>query len=375
MKNIIRKLHLILGLSSGLVVFIISITGCIYAFQYEISELTQPWRETIPQNKTYLTPSVIKSISDRELPGKHAHSVIYGKGHRAAQVVYFAGGENPYYYIVYIDQYSGKVLKTTDMDADFFRIILMGHYYLWLPPEIGQPIAASATLIFVIMLITGIILWWPKNKGARKQRFSIRWNAKWRRRNYDLHNVLGFYMTWVGLFIALTGLVWGFEWFAGSVYSIASGGSKTLVPFYEAVSDTTAASTTDSAAVDRIWVRHRHHLAQAQTVEVHFPDLRSSAIGVNVNPDTDKYLHTDYSYYDQYTLKEIPVTHMYSRYNENTSAADKVLRMNYDLHTGAIAGLPGKLLAFFASLICASLPVTGFIIWWGRRKKQAPAKS
>lgn len=373
MKNIIRKLHLILGLSSGLIVFIISITGCIYAFQYEITELTQPWRETSPQNQNYLLPSVIKDIADRELPGKHAHSVLYGKEHRSAQVIYFDGGENPYYYIVYIDQYTGKVLKTADMDADFFRIILMGHYYLWLPPSIGQPVAASATLIFVILMITGLILWWPKNKSARKQRFTIKWSAKWRRRNYDLHYVLGFYMTWVGIFIALTGLVWGFEWFAESFYSIASGGAKSYTPFYEAVSDTSAARSTDSAAVDQIWMRHKHRLKYAQTVEVHFPDQRLSAIGVNVNPDADKFLRTDYSYYDQYTLKEIQVTHLYARYNQNTSAADKVLRMNYDLHTGAIAGLPGKTIAFFASLICASLPVTGFMIWWGRKKKRTLA--
>src|SRR3989337_894753 len=49
--------------------------------------------------------------------------------------------------------------------------------------------------------------------------------------------------------------------------------------------------------------------------------------------------------------------------------ADKIVRMDYDIQVGAVLGLPGKLLAFFASLIAASLPVTGFIIWWGRKKK------
>jgi uncharacterized iron-regulated membrane protein len=52
--------------------------------------------------------------------------------------------------------------------------------------------------------------------------------------------------------------------------------------------------------------------------------------------------------------------------------------MNYDIHVGSILGLPGKFLAFFASLIGATLPVTGFIIWWvkGRKKKKpvAPAR-
>ncbi|MNE72299.1 hypothetical protein D3C80_1682250 [compost metagenome] len=59
---------------------------------------------------------------------------------------------------------------------------------------------------------------------------------------------------------------------------------------------------------------------------------------------------------------------MYGRF-KNATVADKIQRMNYDIHVGAVLGLPGKILAFFASLIASSLPITGFMIWWGRRKK------
>jgi uncharacterized iron-regulated membrane protein len=52
----------------------------------------------------------------------------------------------------------------------------------------------------------------------------------------------------------------------------------------------------------------------------------------------------------------------------------KLNDMNYDIHVGQILGLPGKIIAFVASLICASLPVTGFIIWWGKHKKSGRAK-
>jgi uncharacterized iron-regulated membrane protein len=45
--------------------------------------------------------------------------------------------------------------------------------------------------------------------------------------------------------------------------------------------------------------------------------------------------------------------------------------MYYDIHTGAILGLPGKLLAFLAALIAASLPVTGFLMWRSRGKKNS----
>ena len=48
--------------------------------------------------------------------------------------------------------------------------------------------------------------------------------------------------------------------------------------------------------------------------------------------------------------------------------------MNYDLHTGAFAGIPTKLLAFFISLICAAMPVTGFLVWYNKGKKKKSKK-
>jgi uncharacterized iron-regulated membrane protein len=71
----------------------------------------------------------------------------------------------------------------------------MIHWSFLLKQSWGTYVVGIPVLIFVFMLISGIILWWPKNKAARKQRFSFKWkNVKnWKRKNYDLHNVLGFY--------------------------------------------------------------------------------------------------------------------------------------------------------------------------------------
>lgn len=371
-KKIIGKIHLWLGLGSGLIVFIIALTGCIYAFQVEISELTQPYLFVEPQQKKQLTPSQIEKIAVAQLPGKHPHSVTYDRrneGKRAAAVAFY-NVDPEYYYIVYINQYTGEVLKTKDMDKDFFRFILMGHFYLWLPEEIGQPIAASATLIFVVMMITGLILWWPKRKNARKQRFTVKWNARWRRVNYDLHNVFGFYMTWVVIFIAITGLVWGFQWFGKGLYAVA-GGEKNY-EFTEPFSDTTQLANAVTLPVDLIYEKMKQEHPTAETIEVHYPELKASSLGVSINPDGGTYWKSDYRFFDQYTLKELSVDHLYGRWKD-ADGSDKLLRANYDIHTGAIWGFPGKLLAFFASLIAASLPVTGFMIWWGRKKKAKKA--
>jgi uncharacterized iron-regulated membrane protein len=306
----------------------------------------------------------------KQLPGKKLHSISYQPG--KSTVATFYNGKPAYYYLVFIDPYTGKVLKTRNMSDDFFRIIIDGHFYLWLPPAVGKPIVASATLIFVILLITGIILWWPKNKAARKQRFKVKLNAKWRRTNYDLHNVLGFYMSWVIIFIAFTGLVWGFEWFAKSLFWTTSGG-KAMTEFSMPLSDTTTAMVKETNAIDMIWKKMRvENPAYPGIMEVHLPEDKSTSIEVALNPDGNTYWKADYRYFDQYTLQEIEVKHTYGKL-KNASVAEKIQRMNYDIHVGAVAGLTGKVIAFLASLICASMPVTGFLIWWGRKKKAKKA--
>lgn len=371
-KKAIGKIHLWLGLGSGLIVCFLGITGCILAFEQEIEKATQPYRFVQPQSKKYLPPSLLKVFADDQLPDKKAHSVTYGHAGEAAVVAYY-NIEPQYYYLAFLNPYTGEVLKVKDMSNDFFRIIINGHFYLWLPPAIGQPIVATATLMFLILLISGLILWWPKNKSAKKQRFSIKWSGKWRRVNYDMHNVLGFYAMLIALILAYTGLVMGFQWFQKSVYWAASGG-KSMVQFYEPPSRKLPLKTFSGDITDQVWKFMSRENPQANEIEVHYPESDSSSVAGVANYGEGTYWKTDTRYFDRYTMKEMDVKHAYGRL-KNLTAADKLMKMNYDIHVGAIIGLPGKILAFCASLICASLPVTGFMIWWGRRNKKDRKKS
>ena len=374
-KYWVGRIHLWLGLISGLFVCFLGITGCILAFEREIENVTQPYRNLEVQNKPLLPPTALKKIADQALPNKHAHSITYQPG-KSAQVVYY-NFDPEYYYIVFVNQYTGEVIKVKNMNDDFFRIVIMGHYYLWLPPEIGQPVLTTATLMFVVLLFSGLILWWPKNKAASKQRFTIKWNAKWRRVNYDFHNVLGFYITWIIIFIALSGMVMGFQWFAKSVYFVSSGG-KTLNQFEETYSDTTRNKKLqlNASAADQLWKSYLDADPKFNgSLDVHVPENEKASIEIAKNPDPETYWKADYSYFDQHTLKEIEVKHVFGKL-KNATIADKIMRMNYDIHVGSIAGLPGKIIAFFASLIAASMPITGVLIWIGRnkkKKKSAPA--
>lgn len=366
MKKLIGKLHLYLGLLSGLIVVIISLTDCILAFEQEIRDITEPYRFSAARPRPYLPPSVLKQAAEKALPGKKANGVLYHEPGRSAEVGFYQA-DPEFYFVVFLDPYTGAVKKVWDEDADFFHFILHGHYYLWLPEKIGQPVVASATLVFFLMLVSGLILWWPKNRSAAKQRFSVKWSAAWRRRNYDLHNVPGFYILAIGMVFAITGLVWGFTWFSQGLYTLTGGKGSDV--YQIPPSDTTRIATSSVFAPDQAWVRLRKQYPLTQAMNISFPTTKGESIFSYVNFREGTYYKVDYVYFDQHTLKEIPIDGPYTGKYADAAFAKKLRRMNYDLHVGAIWGLPGKILMFCASLICASLPVTGTLIWWGRRKK------
>ncbi|MES1223778.1 MAG: PepSY-associated TM helix domain-containing protein, partial [Bacteroidota bacterium] len=319
-KKAILKIHLWLGLSSGLVVVILGITGCLLAFETEIRSFTEPQQFVKVEDRPYVPPSVLKEEAEKYLDGNKVNGIEYpGKGKAALASFYDA--EN--YKLVALNPYSGKMLKVKNMNRDFFRIVLDGHYYLWLPEKIGQPIVASATLIFLVMLITGLVLWWPKNKAARKQRFSIKWNAKWRRVNYDLHNVLGFYMTWIVIFITITGLVFGFEWFANSFYWITSGG-KPLVEEVHPASDTLLAKNIKGNVADELWLSMLQKKNEKESIGVYYPLTNTDPLEVTINHRPGTYYNMDFYHFDQYSGAELPATGTYAGNFKDAKVADKI---------------------------------------------------
>lgn len=387
-KSLLRRvndwLHLWLGLVSGIIVFIVSITGCIWAFQKEISEWTQPYQFVKVEERAYLSPSVLQQTAARHQfggeagkPGKTVAGVQYpGKG-KAAIATY--RDKKTGYMMVYMNPYTGEILKVKALEKDFFRFILAGHYSLWLPRETGQPIVCWSIGIFIILLITGLVMWWPKNlkKANVDKSFKIRWKASFKRVNYDLHNVLGFYALLGGLILGITGIYFGFKWVPKAIYWTASGG-KTLP-------DLRARRLSDSthippqallfSAEDSLWAKLNRGYKNEGSLSVQFAQKKSDAIAISYNPGAGTYYKNYTRFFDRYTLQELKGKSPFNKPYEDATAAEMLIRMNFDIHVGAIGGITGKIIAFLISLVCASLPVTGFLVWWGKRsKKTMPVK-
>jgi uncharacterized iron-regulated membrane protein len=364
-KKINAWLHLWLGLVSGIIVFIVALTGCILVFEQEFESLTQPWLHTErPVGGPYLLPSEIKEKVAPLFPDKEISGIWYYGHGKTAKVSMHSDS------VIFVNPYNAKVVAIVD-EEDFFHWILEGHTELWIEAKIGetgigQAIVSYATLIFFVLLITGLILWWPKkwNKTSRDKSFKIKWSARFKRINYDLHNVLGFYALLVALIITITGLSMSFAWVSKSIYWINSGGETPPV-YVRSLSDTTRQEPNQLMKnVDQAFLKGISEIGtyNKDAIIVSFPDEPSEPIALC----TDMYNSSwRYVYLDQHTLAELPSTQVHI---DHLKFADWIKRTNYALHVGGIGNLPTKILYFLASLICATLPLTGFYIWWGRSK-------
>ena len=378
------KLHLWLGLSIGLIIFIVSVTGALYVFRDEIENFTRKdviyhKEENIAQ-KEILPIRVLEKAVDNQVQEKfkiHWVNVpidkkmsyqFYWYEHNTDAWNYF--DEFPIYKVAYVNPYTGKVLRVYDEKNGFFQIVKMIHWSFLLKQDWGKYVVGIPVIIFIIMLISGIVLWWPKNKAARKQRFSFRWkNIKnWKRKNYDLHNILGFYASVFALIFSITGLFYAFFVIQTMMYVVFSGGNTTY-PDFSHITTKAPMEARNDTTLDKV----------INTVRTNYPDSYGFSVDLG-HPHMDDHEHPNfsvfvkhlsYSYHKNSSLifDENSGELLHTHNHEDKDLGEKAIAANYDVHVGSILGLPTKIIAFIVSIICASLPVTGFLVWWGRRKK------
>ncbi|MBV8252763.1 MAG: PepSY domain-containing protein [Chitinophaga sp.] len=374
-RKMIDWLHLWLGLVSGIIVLVIAVSGCLFTFQKEINEwyyhdkmFVTP-AGTAPLPVTQLTRNAQEALGDRLISNMTAYKApdrawefMTYKGNDTA-LTYFGAVE--YYEVALVNPYTGKVTAVLDYKHNFFFIVKYLHWSLLLNTPYGQPIVGWATFIFVVLLITGLVLWWPKKwtKATREQSFKVRWKAGFKRVNYDLHNVLGFYAMSVALVLALTGMVWSFTWFRTAVY-VAAAGTITAPAKREVKSVLQTVNNTNQSMLDSCFAAAQRILPDARRYYIRAAAMPEAVHTIGGYKSREQYFSADELKFDQYNGQ------LLARSNDtHKNRGERLIDMNYDIHVGAIGGIWGKIVVFIVGLICASLPVTGFYVWWNKKKK------
>ncbi len=376
-KQIIGQIHLWLGFVAGTIVVVSMLAAALFVWDEELTSwYYHDYYYANPNGKTALPLDTLFKTAQGSVPGKDVSYVQISRDpNRTYAFRTFKRAEHPgfswmssmdYSDKVYVNQYTGKTVGTVDMRYDWITMTRMLHQCLLINYDIGHLIVGIMTLMVMVLVLTGVVLWWPKNKAALRQRFSIKWNARWKRVNYDIHNVGGFYCYLVVLLLAITGLVWTFDWWTHGIYRIMGNDPKEIFAKHE----------PPAMAADTI-----HHPAQRVLADVALK--RTSWETINLNfPKSTKESPGEYSAFvrfdddngwdesDTYYYHGTTGTLHHTRTHEQKLLGEKWRNSNYAIHVGSIYGLPTKILASFAGLFLASLPVTGFLIWLGRRNKK-----
>jgi len=377
-KKFILKLHLWLGLISGLFVFLICISGALYVFKEELFVAFHKDKIYVEESSADNLPlSDLWDIAQEELGDAYLLKNVITYKDKGKAWKFKAYKQNPdgitygdwieYDQLVYVNPRTGNITGRLNHKYEFFQLVKMFHWSFLLQTKYGQPIVGWSVFIFVILLITGLVLWWPAKmrKKAFKKALTINWRGKKRVLNYDLHNVLGFYSMGLTLILSLTGMVWAFKWFMGLVYVVASG---TTVPPEEVnvISEPSKVELV-KAPMDEVNQAAWASFPEVYSIRFGAADASSpkATISAFVREDGDVYNKAHYQQYNKYTGELL-----HSRSYTDMNNGERLIRMNYDIHVGAIWGLGGKLLALLGALIGASLPVTGFYIWWFKRREK-----
>lgn len=359
-KKAIRQIHLWLGLASGLIVFIISITGFLYVFEEEIRDYTQQEYLHVPvQQKPFIGLKTIIENYEHLEPKQKITAIKITANEPNATVQLSTKKKKTYYF----NPYDASLVNKKG--SDWLNTVLEIHRTLLLG-DVGEFIQGWSVVIFLIMLITGLILWFPNQKRLLKQSLKIKWSGSFKRVNYDLHQVLGFYASIFLLLIAFSGTYFKFDTVKKTVSLVTA--SK-LSKGEEVKSVAHIDSTTIPVRYNNIYQDVNSKYPGATSVSFSIRKTGELRVRMIYPNNWASARNQNTIFYDGKT-GQLLRTKLY----KDNNAADVYEASNHDLHTGTFFGLAGKIIWSFVSLIGASLPITGFIIWWKKGKKSKHKK-
>ena len=178
MKIFFRRIHLYLSLAAGLVILTACLTGAILVFEKDLQMSFNKERYFVEAEKSRLSIEQLTQFVKDSFPNAKINGVkIYEDASRSEEMnASFSSkkevkGERQGGYTIFINPYNGKILeKYSYRETFFYKVFALHRWLLGGEKSAGKYIVGVSTFIFLFIITTGIILWWPKTKNILKQR-------------------------------------------------------------------------------------------------------------------------------------------------------------------------------------------------------------
>ena len=363
LKKTLFQLHWFFGITAGLVLALMGITGAAVSFQDEILRALNPTVLKVEKREAGVLPpaELVRKLEATE--GKTVSMLwVESDSGNAARVFFTAPPGERRGQMRYFDPYTGDYMGDAT-GQDVFGFILQLHRFLAMG-ETGRQITGACTLILLFFCLSGLYLRWPRQAANWRAWLTLDWRKKGRSFNWDLHSVFGTWCLLFYLLAALTGLSWSYDWYNQGLTKLLSDAPQNErmrkrgpppagpapMANYDAIWSTIYSNAGPGLSAYNI----RMPAVAGQPAIVYYL-LKTSphdrALNqINLDPATG-----EVKSHDQYASKTLK---------------SQLLTSIYALHTGSYFGLVGRIILTVSALCMPLFFITGWLLYLDRRRKK-----
>ena len=377
-KKSLFQLHWFFGITAGLVLALMGITGAVYSFQEELLRLFNPDVLKVQvRQEGVLPPAELVRRVEAAQGDKVSMLWVDTRDGNAARIFFQPPPGERRGELRYADPYTGE-FQGDVVGQGFFNLMLQLHRFLAMG-DTGRQITGACTLMLVFFCLSGLYLRWPRQALDWRAWLTLEWAKKGRAFNWDLHAVAGTWCLLFYLLFALTGLFWSYEWYREGLNKLladapAAGQQHKRGEGRGRHGPQKADENAPPLVVDydAIW----SNLKNAAGPGLVTYNLRLPPAGGQ--PATLFYLLDTADHERAFnTLTLDPATGQVKRHERYTDKSFKaqLLLSVYALHVGSYFGLPGRIIVTLASLTMPLFFITGWLLYLDRRRKKRQVKA
>ncbi|EPK9977314.1 PepSY domain-containing protein [Acinetobacter baumannii] len=370
-KKFLFQIHWFLGISAGLILSIMGVTGAIYSYDQQILKWVNTDSYVVQvQSSPKLTPAQLYQHFTTIQPEIKINSITIAKDPTASSVVNIEKEGERRGYNMMVNPYTAQVLP--EVQGRKLLLLIQQIHRNLTAGEFGKQITGACALMLIYFVLSGLYLRWPKKHSAR-QWLAVKPKLKGRNFIWDLHAVVG---TWVIVFyllFACTGLYWSYDWWRSGMFKVlgveqpkmqghgGSGRNKDQLPKIQL--DNAQLIT----ALNQTWSGFNNQIGRDySTLTVNLPKKDDGKIELSFVDATPQHERARNQAVYNYKTANIEKMELY----EDKKLNQKIMSSMLPVHRGSFFGPVYQFVAMLASLAMPLFFVTGWMLYLKRRKQK-----
>ncbi|WP_257350674.1 PepSY-associated TM helix domain-containing protein [Pseudalkalibacillus decolorationis] len=376
--------HFYAGLIFAPFLIILALSGAVYLFHPQIESYLYHDLYYVQEEQTALSPTAqVEGVKEAYPDGTVTALTFYDDPSRTTEFSLMEKGQMS---SIFVNPYDGKVAGTLNNEEKFSEIFKKVHSELFIGGTVANRIVELAACWAVILLITGLYIWWPRNKASLWGTVLPRIRSKGRTFWRDLHAVPAFWLSVFILILIVTGLPWSGV-MGEEINRIATSTNTGYPPFAQAYGDKPESIVkTKDVAEDVPWATENvpvpastssgyeplsledvSYIAQNEGIQkpytISMPQGDKGVYTIataDTKPGDNATLHVDQ--YSGALLSDV-------RFEEYGIMA-KAITLGIALHEGRLFGIANQIAGLMVCLGLITLIISSFIMWCKRKPRQ-----